>query len=119
MTAAEVIAAADALRPNQYSPEQKLAWLRELDAELWDEMRRFLEPDGGVPETYRPEDGLLAPPPYDRALYVNWLFCRMDYHNGEISRYNQSAAMFREAQQALLSFWNRSRRPGDCPRWKL
>ena len=33
MTAGEAIAAADALRPNQYSTAQKLQWLRRLDAQ--------------------------------------------------------------------------------------
>ena len=36
MTAGELIAAVDALRPNQYSAEQKLRWLQLLDAKLHD-----------------------------------------------------------------------------------
>ena len=34
MTAGEAIAAADALRPNQYSTAQKLQWLRRLDGQI-------------------------------------------------------------------------------------
>ena len=38
MTAGEVIAQADELRPNAYSAEQKLRWLRRLDGQILSEI---------------------------------------------------------------------------------
>ena len=46
MTAGEVIALVDALRPNQYGEEQKLRWLRRLDGQILAELE----------DTHRPND---------------------------------------------------------------
>ena len=44
MTAGEVIALVDALRPNQYGEEQKLRWLRRLDGQILAELEDMHEP---------------------------------------------------------------------------
>lgn len=44
MTAGEVIALVDALRPNQYGEEQKLRWLRRLDGQILAELESTHEP---------------------------------------------------------------------------
>jgi len=120
MTCAEAITAADALRPNQYPAEQKLRWLGELDAKLLNELRP-LDPTlpEAVPETLTLSDTLLAPFPYAGELYTTWLFTRIDYHNGEIARYNQSAALFQQAFRDCVSHWNRTRVPTPGARWRL
>ena len=61
MTAGEVLAAVDGLRPNQYDAERKLRWLRRLDGQL------LLELEGA------PDDG--GPLSALRASAASRLFC--------------------------------------------
>ena len=49
MTAGEILDRVDALRPNAYSPEQKLRWLRRLDGQILLELLETHE--GAVPPT--------------------------------------------------------------------
>ena len=116
MTAGELIAAVDALRPNQYESEQKLRWLRELDEKLLLECRA---PEKELPESYTEDSALLAPFPYDWGLYTNWLFCQIDLNNAEILKYNQSMTLFSAAWRQLADHWNRTRELGMFERWKL
>ena len=53
MTAAEAIAQADALEPNQYTQAQKLVWLAELDGQIFHEILARHEA-GGVGEGLAP-----------------------------------------------------------------
>ena len=116
MTAGELIAAVDELRPNQYDTEQKLLWLRELDGKL------ILEGRGEAEcrlEPYTEATVLFAPFPYNWELYIAWLFCQIDLHNAEILKYNQSMTLFTAAWRQLVDYWNRKREPGLFRRWKL
>ena len=116
MTAGELIAAVDALRPNHYESARKLRWLAELDGKLFRECAR----EGEAPaETYSAETQLLAPFPYDQALYTAWLFSQIDLNNAEIGKYNQSMSLFASAWRQLADDWNRTRVPGEARRWAL
>lgn len=116
MSAGELIAAVDALRPNHYDSAQKLRWLAELDGKLFRECAR----EGEAPaETYSADTELLAPFPYDQGLYTGWLFCQIDLNNAEILKYNQSMSLFASAWRQLADHWNRTRTPGEARRWAL
>ncbi len=124
MTAGEVIALADALRPNQYSNDQKLRWLRRLDGQILAELEDSHEPGGAaaaepLPERYTPETRLRAPFPYDEELYTAYLFCQIDLHNAEIQKYNQSLSLLSAAWRQLADFVNRRRRPRGVRGWRL
>ena len=125
MTAGELIAAVDALRPNQYDTEQKLLWLRELDWKLWLEGQITWKQTEGqsaweqLTAPYTEDTVLLAPFPYDWGLYTNWLFCQIDLNNAEILKYNQSMTLFSAAWRQLADHWNRTRELGMFERWKL
>ena len=115
MTAGEAIRRSDALRPNQYSTEQKLRWLETLEGQI----RRELYETHETPEGQAlPEEGavtqdtvLLAPFPYDGELYTAFLFTQIDLHNAEIGKYNQSAALLASAWRQLADHVNRTRAP--------
>ena len=151
MTAGEVIAQADELRPNAYSREQKLRWLRRLDGQILAELElthgalasptgggapegggrgneplsalRATSPGGGseaaLPDSYDADTGLLAPFPWGEGLYLAWLFCQIDLHNGEIQRYNQSLALLASAWRSLADWMNRTRMPRGVPAWRM
>ena len=143
MTAGEVIALADELRPNQYSTARKLQWLRRLDGQI---LAELLETHGGdsglgvrgsrsgetdpsrssnleaqisqLPDTYTEDTALLAPFPYDEELYTAYLFCQIDLHNAEIQKYNQSLSLLAAAWRQLADFINR-RRPCAAARLRF
>ena len=123
MTAGEIIASVDALRPNQYSAEQKLLWLRRLDGQIAQELEETHEAAGarGVEDAapYTVDSVLLAPFPYAEELYTAYLFAQIDLHNAEISKYNQSVSMLAAAWRQLADFINRTRRPKGVRAWRL
>ena len=123
MTAGEVIAAVDALRPNQYGAAQKLRWLQRLDGQILGELERRHEPPaGGLTEAAEPytEDTVLrVGAPYDEELYTAYLFSQIDLHNGEITRYNQSLGLLAAAWRQMADALNRARRPVGTGRFAL
>ena len=69
MTAGEMIAQADSLRPNHYTAEQKLLWLQRLDGQLRQELLQSHEGEQPpMPDSYGEDTALLAPAPYDSEL---------------------------------------------------
>lgn len=127
MTAGALIDSVDQLRPNQYSTAQKLQWLQRLDAQIRRELRDTHEAAGGEsvldPEAgegpYTAQSALLVRFPYDTELYTAYLFCQIDLHNGEISRYNQSLALLGAAWRQLADAVNRQSLPKSGGGWKL
>lgn len=127
MTAGALIDSVDQLRPNQYSTAQKLQWLQRLDAQIRRELRDTHEAAGGESVlngdagegSYSAQTELLVRFPYDTELYTAYLFCQIDLHNGEISRYNQSLALLSAAWRQLADAVNRQSLPKTKSGWKL
>lgn len=113
MTLREAISQCDAVKPNQYTTQEKIRWLSRLDGRVQQEVLRTHEPEPeaflgyGEGDIDRP---LLAEEPYDE-LYPLYLQSQVDYYNAEFGRYNNSAAMFNEAFAAYADHINRTRRP--------
>ena len=121
MTAGELIQEADELRPNAYSREQKLRWLRRLDGQLRAELLES-HLGAGTPELaegYEEATELLAPFPWGEGLYTAWLFCQIDLHNGEIQKYNQSLSLLAAAWRSLADWINRGAMPKGAGTWKM
>ena len=124
MTAGELIARVDRLRPNQYAAEEKLQWLKRLDGQIRRELEETHQrPAGQAAEQedgpYTEETALRVGFPYDEELYTAYLFCQIDLHNGEISRYNQSLALLGAAWRQLADAVNRQSLPKSGGGWKL
>lgn len=112
MTAGEIIAAADALRPNMYDMQRKLKWLQRLDGQVRRELLKTHE--GDTDEEERPYDEsreLLVPFPYGEELYLAYIFAQIDLNNAEMQKYNQSAALCAAAWRQYADSINRERRP--------
>lgn len=111
----EAIIAADDLIPNAYGIEEKIRWLSELDGKIKKEIIDTHEGydlipfDGYTTETDR-ETQLLADPPYD-GMYLDYLQMKIDYYNGETSRYENSSAAFEAAYSDFNRYYNRTARP--------
>ena len=122
MTAGELIAQVDALRPNQYTLVQKLQWLQRIDGQIRRELEETHEaesPDSSREEPYSEETVLRVAFPYDTELYTAYLFSQIDLHNGEIGRYNQSLTLLAAAWRQLADSINRERQPKSTGGWRL
>lgn len=109
MTAAQLIAQADVLRPNQYTEADKLRWLARLDGQLYLELMAAYDEPGEAPaEEYTGETVLLAPSPWAEELYCSYLFSQFDLHNGEIEKYDQSATLFGAARRQYADWYTRT-----------
>ena len=115
MTLNEAINKIDALKPNNFSIEDKIGWLSTLDHTVKAEMIDTHE--GGediVFEGYTEETELdtklLAPAPYDE-MYIRRLEARIDYANNEFGKYNNAITMFNTSYGAYYNYYNRTHMP--------
>lgn len=115
MTIIEAINRIDSLKPNSYSPEDKIAWLSIVDGEIKENIINTHEGaenvafNGYTVDT--PHDTvLLVPAPYDD-IYIKWLEAQIDYANGETKRFNNSILMYNTAYSAFSRYYNRNHMP--------
>lgn len=114
MTITEAISEINNLWPSQYTRQTLTKWLCRLDEAIYEEI---LSTHEGCPE--RQEGVLLVPSPYDYDIYINYLHSQIDRQNGEIDRYNVSAALYNEAHQRFADYWNRTHRPIQAPKFQF
>ena len=122
MTAGEMIALADRLRPNQYTTADKLRWLERLDGQVLSEVigtHAEIAPDAAGGAAYTASTELLVPFPYAEELYTAYIFSQMDLLNVEITRYTQSATQLAAAWRQYADWYNRSHAPIGVRRLKL
>ena len=113
----EVIAAVDALKPNQYTGAQKIKWLSECDSNVWQKIIQTHEKVEGMPEVfygYDPErdmeSRLLAPAPHD-ILYRYYLEMMIDLYNKDINSYKNASTYYNNAYQEYASWYNKNYMP--------
>ena len=111
----EAIHKTDELKPNTFSQEQKVAWLSRLDHMVKTQVIDMHA--GGEAVTFTGYDGqtdvqteLLAKAPFDE-IYLRWMEAQIDYHNGEIKRYNISMSMFNTEYEAFENWYRRNHMP--------
>lgn len=111
MTLAKVIENFDNERKNSLPYGQKVNWLSQLDMKISSEL---LEPRGegdfsGYTETTSPETVVRAPEEYCE-IYGLYLNMKLDYLNGEIARFNNSASLFNVTYSEMSDFINRRKK---------
>lgn len=116
MTILEAIAAYDKLCPNDYSAEDKLKWLSELDGKVWLDVICTHKPLPQHP--FKGYDGttdiestqLLIPFPFTNTyeLYIGMM---IDLSNNDISRYANSREAFEAAYRSYTDWYNRTHQP--------
>lgn len=115
MTITEAINKIDALKPNNYSQPDKIAWLSTLDGIIKKEIIDTHEGSDAVTfNGYKVdtalETELLVPAPYDD-VYIRWLEAQIDYANGEYGKYNNSMALYNTAYLSYERYYNRNNMP--------
>lgn len=123
MTIHDVIAKVDELMPNQYSTEQKIAWLSTLDGKITQDI--ILTHEGFWASYYPPEgyetddEDLVVPPPYAEDLYCYYLESRIAEQNNEIAKYGQFSTLFNTAYTDYANWYNRTHKPRTFGRWRM
>jgi hypothetical protein len=115
MTIAEVISRVDALKPNTYTPEDKIGWLSTLDARVKVQIIDAHEhcdhmPFYGYDDMTDHETELLVGAPYDE-MYLRWLEAMIDYHNSDDDRYNNAIMLFNNAYEGFKKHYTRTHMP--------
>lgn len=126
MTINEAITQVGALKPHQYTDDQLIRWLSNLDTQLWEDVVKWhhfpmvkgedgkCHPDfpahGPYAEDVDVDQVLMVPDPYSD-LYPKYLAAQIDYHNGDIARYNNSMVMYNVALQSYTNYLNRTYLP--------
>ena len=115
MTIIEAVNKIDALKPNNYTTENKVAWLSTMDGIIKKDIIDTHEGADTVVfngyDSNTPIDTvLLVPDPYDD-IYVRWLEAQIDYSNGEYGRYGNSMTMYNAAYANYERHYNRNNMP--------
>lgn len=114
MKVIEAIQKVDALKPNNYSQEDKIKWLSTLDGMIKNEIIDTHEgADKVVFNGYdlsSLETELIVPAPYED-IYIKWLEAQIDYSNSEIGKYNNSMTMYNSAYSNYERYYNRTHMP--------
>lgn len=115
MKIAEAISTVDALKPNAYTPEEKIKWLSTLDNKVKSKIIDAHE--GGADVAFSGYDSatdqdteLLVPAPYDE-MYLRWLEAMIDYHNSDDGRYNNAIILFNNAYEDYKRYYTRTHMP--------
>ena len=115
MTLIEAINRVDALKPNAYTPYEQIDWLSTLDGMV----KRFVidTHEGGEGIVFKGYDDetpldteLLVKAPYED-IYIAWLESKIDYHNGEYVKYNNSITRYNDIYQGYCNDYNRTHMP--------
>ena len=115
MTISEAISKVDALKPNNYTPEDKVGWLSTLDARVKTQIIDTHQHGDhiffyGYDDMTDQETELLAPAPYDE-MYLRWLEAMIDYHNSDDDRYNNAIMLFNNAYEGFKKHYTRTHMP--------
>lgn len=127
MTLAKLIAEIQTLRPSQYDEHQLTAWVNEIEAQTVDEVYNKAMFDQTEFTPYDidldAEKELLIPDEHAE-VYLHYLASKIDYWNGEIDRYNNSAAMYGASWATFANKYRRHHKPRcvkpythDCLCW--
>lgn len=114
MTLAKLIAQIQTLRPSQYDEHQLTAWVNEIEAQAVEEIfNRAMFDD----HEFKPYDidldaeKELLIPDENTDVYLHYLSSKIDYWNGEIDRYNNSASMFSASWASFANKYRRQHKP--------
>lgn len=122
MTLGELIEHVDAIAPNQYTEEQKIAWLTAFEGKVWQEVFLTHEPHCGVMVPWEPaedtDSDLLIREPYALDVYSNYLLSKIAEANAEIPKYNLYSTLFNTEYGQFVSWFHRHHMPIAEKGWR-
>ena len=115
MTIGDAVAATDSrMLGNQYTYEEKVRWLSEIDKRIFNEVISRRADSGiskfdGYSASSDPDTRLLVSSGYDD-IYIYYLEAMINKANCEYSRYNNSMIMFNTLYSLFKRHFNRTHR---------
>ena len=111
----------NALKPNQRTDAEKIAWLSTVDGIIFEEIIKTHEGGEGIEFHGYGHDTpltteLLVPAPYDD-IYRFCLDMQVDLANAEFQKYNNDLMLYNAALLAYSDYYNRHHMP--IPKTKL
>ena len=114
MTVSQAIARVDEGKPNAFSNHTKTVWLNEIEGMVQTEIFLFNPVDVVQYDYTQDKDReLLVNPPHDK-LYPAYLEARIDFANGEYSRYQNSMQLFNSFYGEFMRWYANVYRPADA-----
>ena len=119
-----IIDKVDELCPNQFSTEQKAAWLGELDGKVHREVLTQYA-GGNYPKHFEgydhadPDTPLLIDFPYGEPIYLWWLQAQIAIHNREVQGFNYCNEMFEAKYQDWLVQYGLSHKSLAASRFRI
>lgn len=117
MNLKSVIEIFDKNESNDYSEGDKLRWLSELDGKIKISIiDRYVQEEAIDMPDYTAEDTdlistqLLAAEPFTD-LYFQWLRCKVNQYNGEVTLYNAAVLAFNSAYYEFSTWYTRNHLP--------
>lgn len=111
MTTAYVIEITDRLMPNDYTSDEKLRWLRQLEEQIWQEIFLTHE-DPDRPEAPDASScDLLIPDLFAEEVYVPFLQARIAWENQEDAKYNRYSTAFNDGYLRFARWYNERHKP--------
>lgn len=111
VSAFEVLSQADLLSPNQYTTEQKLQWLGELEGRIYADV--ILAPPEKLEEMEKTWQDTLAVTWPHNDLYVHWLLAKIHQANGELELYQNRMESFNASYQNYVNWYIRNYDPAN------
>ncbi len=110
-TLKQIIEEVDTIKPNAFSPEQKVAWLNSLEGriqtDIWLRFSREMAPyDWKIDQNTQ----VLIEPPHDD-IYGVWLQAQIDFANGEYDKYQNTMAVYNALWGDYLRYFARTYEP--------
>ncbi len=112
-TAQEVVEQVDLLCPNQYSQEQKLQWLGELEGRICLDVHLMSEQQLEQIRQSWPGTLLVGWPHSD--VYRHWLLAKLHQADGELELYQNRMESFNASYQNYVNWYIRTYDPAHTP----
>ena len=112
-TAQEVVDQADLLSPNQYSQEQKLQWLGELEGRIYLDVKLASEQE--LEQVWQSWPGTLTVGWPHSDVYLHWLLAKLHQANGELELYQNRMESFNASYQNYVNWYIRTYDPAHTP----
>ena len=109
ITVSMVLSQVDALLPNGYTTEEKCRWITQAEGFVRTEIYGL---DPSNKNVMGVNDTLCAPSPHQE-LYRHYVEAQIHYANGEMTRYNNAAAMWNNALMTLRDYVCRTAAPRE------
>ena len=112
MTIGEALARVDRIKPNQFTREDKIFWLSEIEGRIHEEINDAdgeKKPFEGYSVNIGDETELRVEYPYD-ALYVQWLKWNIENVQGEQMYANNTYSLFEEILGSYKKWYMRRNR---------